>query len=84
MNHGPLDQFSAFPFENYLGKLKKLIRSPKKPLAQIVKRISGLHFNIPQRRFIVGFNTEDYSTLRLKGVRSKKYLIIFIYATTAW
>jgi hypothetical protein len=55
VNHGPLDLFSAFPFENYLGKLKKLIRSPKKPLAQIVKRISGLHFNIPQRRFIVGF-----------------------------
>jgi hypothetical protein len=24
-------------------------------LAQIVKRISGLHFNIPQRRLILGF-----------------------------
>ena len=23
-NHGPLDSFSAFPFENYLGKVKKV------------------------------------------------------------
>lgn len=41
--HGPLDNFSAFPFESYLGKLKKLIRSPHKPLAQIVKQISELN-----------------------------------------
>ncbi|KAL4710693.1 hypothetical protein ACJJTC_004338 [Scirpophaga incertulas] len=29
----------AFPFENYLGALKNLVRSPNKPLQQIVKRL---------------------------------------------
>lgn len=35
---GILEKFSAFPFENYLQKLKKLIRKGDKPLAQIIKR----------------------------------------------
>lgn len=37
--YGPLDQFSAFPFENYLGMLKRLLRKPSYPLKQVVKRI---------------------------------------------
>lgn len=36
---GALDDFSAFPFENYLGALKNLVRSPNKPLQQIFKRL---------------------------------------------
>ena len=40
--HGRLDEFSCFPFETYLGKLKKLVRSSNKPLAQLVRRISEL------------------------------------------
>lgn len=36
---GVLDKFSAFPFENYLGSLKNLLKSPNKLLQQIVKRI---------------------------------------------
>lgn len=40
--HGPLDQFSAFPFENYLGQLKRLIRSPNKPLQQLCRRLSEI------------------------------------------
>lgn len=38
-NLGVLDSFSAFCFENKLGKLKSLIRSPNKPLKQLIKRI---------------------------------------------
>lgn len=39
---GPLDTFSAFPFENYLGKLKKLVRGPALALQQVIKRHSEL------------------------------------------
>jgi len=36
---GCLDSCSGFPFENYLGRLKKLVRSRNKALEQLVKRI---------------------------------------------
>jgi len=39
---GPLDTFSAFPFENFLGIMKRRIRSGSRPLAQITRRISEL------------------------------------------
>lgn len=37
--YGSIDKFSAFPFENYLGTLKKLLRKPNCILSQIVNRI---------------------------------------------
>ncbi|KAM7306470.1 uncharacterized protein ISCGN_010173 [Ixodes scapularis] len=40
LDHGPLDEFSAFPFESYLGKIKKELRSPREPLAQLSRRLS--------------------------------------------
>lgn len=36
---GPLDSYSAFPFENFLGSLKKLVRKPQFPLEQVVRRL---------------------------------------------
>ena len=39
-NFGPLDSYSAFPFENFLGKLKKLVRKPNLPLQQVIHRLS--------------------------------------------
>lgn len=36
---GKLDNFSAFPFENYLGELKSLIKAPTNPLQQIHRRL---------------------------------------------
>jgi len=37
-----LSYFSAFPFENMLGKLKKLIRALKSSLTQVVNRLAEL------------------------------------------
>lgn len=40
---GPLDNFSAFVFESYLGQLKKLIRASNKPLQQIYRRLNEIN-----------------------------------------
>lgn len=36
---GSLDNFSAFPFENFMQTLKKLVRKSSQPLQQVVRRI---------------------------------------------
>lgn len=46
--YGTLDSFSAFKFENYLQFLKKLLRKPNQPLAQIIRRIHESN-NIPSK-----------------------------------
>lgn len=43
VNFGTLEDFSAFPFENFLGRLKRLLRSGNKPLAQVAKRLAELN-----------------------------------------
>lgn len=40
--YGPVDQFSAFPFENHMTYIKKLIRKPDKPLQQLAKRYTEI------------------------------------------
>ncbi|XP_065671637.1 uncharacterized protein LOC136089518 isoform X1 [Hydra vulgaris] len=40
---GVLDNVSLFPFESYLGRLKKLIRSLQSPVTQIICRLSEGH-----------------------------------------
>lgn len=37
---GNLNNYSAFPFENYLGQLKNLIKGGNRPLAQVCRRLS--------------------------------------------
>ena len=37
---GQLDSVSSFPYENYLGKIKRLLKKPNSPLQQIVRRLS--------------------------------------------
>ncbi|XP_011858802.1 PREDICTED: uncharacterized protein LOC105556332 isoform X1 [Vollenhovia emeryi] len=38
LSHGSLDEFSAFPFENFLKSLKSLLKSGYKPLQQVARR----------------------------------------------
>nr|CAK26786.1 TPA: transposase domain-containing protein [Strongylocentrotus purpuratus] len=37
---GPLDSYSAFPFESFLGRLKKVVRKPHRCLPQVIRRLS--------------------------------------------
>ena len=46
---GCSNNFSAFPFENFLQSLKKLVRKPELPLQQVVKRLDEQNlFSCPQ------------------------------------
>lgn len=37
--YGALDSVSCFPYENYLGQLKRMVRRPQNPVEQIVRRV---------------------------------------------
>lgn len=41
--HGPLDSFSVFRFENFLQKIKNLIRKPQQVLSQLYRRYAEIH-----------------------------------------
>lgn len=43
---GPLENFSSFPFENFLQSILKTLRKKDKPLAQIIKRNSEMPKNV--------------------------------------
>ena len=45
--HGPLDKFSAFPFENYMQTFKRMIRSNSQHLSQMVRRVSEIDNIVP-------------------------------------
>ena len=48
---GSLDECSAFPYENCLQKIKKLVRSGSSPLVQVAKRLSEhTTFAVPKPR----------------------------------
>lgn len=40
-----LTSFSAFPFENFLMTLKKLVRTPNNPLCQVANRLREINSN---------------------------------------
>lgn len=75
---GPLDTFSTFPFENFLGSIKCMLKKKNQPLQQIVKRvIEGSQLvkenQITEKTSIVKFSTNaDLPTLGLKGQNCSK------------
>ena len=59
---GPLDTFSAFPFENYMSFVKKLLRKNEKPLQQIHRRLAEKHYPSNKRKA----KYENYPVLTTK------------------
>lgn len=59
--HGNLDAFSAFPFENHLKSVKRMIKKSHQPLPQLVRRISeqdqlGVHVETYNSKPKLGFS----------------------------
>lgn len=52
---GVLDTISSFKYESYLGQLKKLVRRPQQPCAQIVRRVlEGRDYTAQNKRRNIG------------------------------
>jgi len=63
----PLDNCSAFPFENYMQTLKLLFKKPDKPLEQVVLRY--------QKRRHLNNNIKSKKESKLAGPRQRSSLI---------
>lgn len=66
----PLYEYTAFDFENRLGKLKQLIRSPKNPIAQVFRRLSEIEScgNHSMLRYSLISNTEKVNKNKTNSV----------------
>jgi len=67
-----LNEISAFPFENYLHSIKKLVKNAKNPIVQVAKRIqekNNASVIIPKRRstFSVISTSEKNNSLLLRN-----------------
>lgn len=85
--YGHTYNISCLPFENFLGKLKKMVRCPQNPVAQIVRRISekslaeqgsqrNVHENPYRKPHFAGPLPAPYLTChQYKQYRSPAYVI---------
>lgn len=48
-----LSGFTAFPFENMLGKMKKVLRNGNRPLAQLCRRLRHETLFVEQNKYIL-------------------------------
>lgn len=65
--HGTLDDFSAFPYENKLQKMKNLLRKSGKPLQQIVRRLDEIDKAKSNQEHAANSST-NISKYRLEGI----------------
>ena len=57
--YGSLQNCSAYPFENYMQRLKRLVRSTTNPIVQVANRLSELKvcYVVVKQSTMFGFNT---------------------------
>ncbi|KAG5667799.1 hypothetical protein PVAND_015768 [Polypedilum vanderplanki] len=73
IRNGCLDNFSAFKFESYLGKIKSFVKSPHKPVEQIYNRmVELLSFSE------LGINESAFNYSLKKPLENDTYGKIFI------
>ena len=65
-----LDDFSSFPFENYLQVVKKFVRKSENPLAQIVKRIGELE------NLAMSGTTQKTSTTKISKMHKDSWFLL--------
>ena len=72
---GALDRVSAFPYENFLGKVKKMLRKPQLPLQQVVKRLSEVPQTVtpPPSKQPLLYNIHQDGPLPLQFSTAKQY-----------
>lgn len=56
--YGTLDEFSAFPFENFLRQLKQLVKSPTNVLQQIYRRITEINLSLNKNHINLNFRCD--------------------------
>ena len=66
---GPLDTFSAFPFENFMKELKSILRKSDKPLQQISNRYAEMSF------CNINSDNKNVSNINVKAPHKKGPLI---------
>lgn len=67
-NHGCLDMFSAFPFENYFQEMKKMLRKSAQPLQQLHRRL------IEKSKNIINFECESQEYPILQKAKNEELL----------
>lgn len=73
----PLSFFSAFPFENFLGKIKSLVRTPVNPLSQICRRMSELESHNDSS--FSKNSLHNYSSLQIKFGKTTTQMAHFTF-----
>lgn len=70
VNFGPLDNFSAFPFENYMKNIKKMVRGPNKALQQVAKRVgeNDVNASLIVKRVEIKEGSKIYHNGEIKSV----------------
>lgn len=53
-----LNKLSAFPYENFLGRLKRLVRNASNPVIQVPKRLSESHVLVGTKDLTMRLNCD--------------------------